>query len=88
MKVKSRTGPENFITCMRKQLASHYGDKPVAMGGVFLIAKGKANLHIMVRISGVNCTVTKCTVCLQYSYLCKMYCCLSTSLSQIFQTSH
>ena len=51
IKAKSRSGPENFITCLRKQLAGHYGDKPVAMGGMFLIAQGKAKLHIMVRQS-------------------------------------
>ncbi|XP_029468540.1 ester hydrolase C11orf54 homolog isoform X1 [Rhinatrema bivittatum] len=42
-----RTGKENFVSCMRKTLESHYGDKPVGMGGTFIIQEGKAKLHIM-----------------------------------------
>lgn len=48
VKAKCRTGPENFVTLMRKALGAKYGDQPVALGGVFLIAKGKAKLHVMV----------------------------------------
>lgn len=33
---------------MREALAIYYGDKPVGIGGVFVIQKGKAKLHIMV----------------------------------------
>ncbi len=33
---------------MRKALGGRYGDKPVALGGVFQIVRGKAKLHIMV----------------------------------------
>ncbi|OWF48632.1 ester hydrolase C11orf54 homolog [Mizuhopecten yessoensis] len=47
VKAGKRTGEENFVSCMRKTLKSYYGDKIVALGGVFLIEKGKANLHIM-----------------------------------------
>lgn len=43
-----RTGDENFITCMRHALARCYGDKPVGLGGVFVIEKGKAKIHVMV----------------------------------------
>ncbi len=49
IKVKCRTGEENFVSCMRKALASCYGDKPVGMGGVFVISQGSAKLHVMVR---------------------------------------
>jgi hypothetical protein len=45
-----RSGEENFMSCIRKVLQSHYGTKPVALGGVFLVEKGKANLHIMVSV--------------------------------------
>jgi len=45
-----RTGDENFITCMRHTLAGRYGDKTLGMGGVFVIEKGKAKIHIMVTI--------------------------------------
>lgn len=44
---KKRTGPENFVTTMRNILAHHYKDKPVGVGGVFLLKEGKAKLHIM-----------------------------------------
>jgi len=43
-----RTGNENFITCMRHVLARYYGDSPVGLGGVFVIEKGKAKIHVMV----------------------------------------
>ena len=43
-----RTGKENFITCMRHTLAGRYGDQPVGIGGVFVIEKGKAKIHVMV----------------------------------------
>ena len=50
VKAKIRTGEENFITCMRKALAAKYGEKPVALGGVFNIVKGTAKLHVMASI--------------------------------------
>ncbi|XP_029191795.2 ester hydrolase C11orf54 homolog [Acropora muricata] len=47
-----RTGDKNLITCMRHTLANFYGeDKPVGLGGVFVIEKGKAKIHIMPRFS-------------------------------------
>ena len=39
------------MSSLRKTLQARYGDKPVALGGVFLVEKGKANLHIMVGIA-------------------------------------
>ncbi|XP_069932881.1 ester hydrolase C11orf54 homolog isoform X2 [Oryctolagus cuniculus] len=47
VKAKRRTGPLNFVTCMRQTLEKHYGDKPVGMGGTFIIQKGKVKAHIM-----------------------------------------
>ncbi|XP_013405405.1 ester hydrolase C11orf54 homolog isoform X2 [Lingula anatina] len=47
VKVQKRVGEENFMSCMRKVLAAHYGTKPVALGGVFLVEKGKVKIHIM-----------------------------------------
>ncbi|XP_042909655.1 ester hydrolase C11orf54 homolog isoform X1 [Parasteatoda tepidariorum] len=44
---KERKGSENFVTAMRKILADYFKDKPVGIGGVFIIKKGKAKLHIM-----------------------------------------
>lgn len=50
---KNRIGSENFVTAMRKILSNHYGEKPVGMGGVFLINRGKAKLHLMPEYSKV-----------------------------------
>jgi hypothetical protein len=33
---------------MRKTLEAHYPDKNLALGGTFIIQKGKAKIHIMV----------------------------------------
>ena len=48
VKAGRRTGPMNFMTCLRKTLEKHYGTKPVGLGGTFLIEAGKAKLHVMV----------------------------------------
>ncbi|XP_022658551.1 ester hydrolase C11orf54 homolog isoform X2 [Varroa jacobsoni] len=46
--LKKRTGPDNLTTSIRKILLKEFGpDRPVGLGGVFLITKGKAKLHIM-----------------------------------------
>jgi len=43
-----RAGDLNFITAIRKVMHAHYGeDKPVALGGVFIMDKGQAKLHVM-----------------------------------------
>lgn len=44
---KTRTGKDNFTTTIQKALNSQFGDRLVSMGGVFVIKKGKANLHVM-----------------------------------------
>nr|XP_054295306.1 ester hydrolase C11orf54 homolog isoform X4 [Pongo pygmaeus]XP_054295307.1 ester hydrolase C11orf54 homolog isoform X4 [Pongo pygmaeus] len=47
VKAKRRTGPLNFVTCMRQTLEKHYGNKPIGMGGTFIIQKGKVKSHVM-----------------------------------------
>nr|AFK10805.1 ester hydrolase C11orf54-like protein isoform 1 [Callorhinchus milii] len=47
VKATRRTGESDFVKCMREALGYRYGDKPVGMGGVFIIQKGKAKLHVM-----------------------------------------
>ncbi|KAF6026057.1 C11orf54 [Bugula neritina] len=47
VKARTRTGNENFMSAIRKVLAEHYGDQPVALGGTFLLEQGKAKFHIM-----------------------------------------
>ncbi|OXB78223.1 UNVERIFIED_CONTAM: hypothetical protein H355_006166 [Colinus virginianus] len=47
VKVNGRTGELNFVSCLRQTLEKHYGEKPVGLGGTFIIQKGKAKIHIM-----------------------------------------
>ncbi|KAI1242055.1 hypothetical protein IHE44_0005571, partial [Lamprotornis superbus] len=47
VKANGRTGELNFVSCLRQTLEKHYGEKPVGMGGTFIIQKGKAKIHIM-----------------------------------------
>ena len=58
--MKCQTGKENFVSSMRKALRAHYGDTPLALGGVFCIVSGKAKVHVMVR--GCNILQTVYTV--------------------------
>jgi len=51
VKASGRTGELNFVSCLRQTLEKHYGEKPVGMGGTFVIQKGKAKIHIMVSCS-------------------------------------
>jgi Domain of Unknown Function (DUF1907) len=44
---KARTGKESFTAAIQKILKAEYGHRPVSLGGVFLIKKGKAMLHVM-----------------------------------------
>lgn len=44
---KIRTGELNFTGCVRKALRDRFGEKLVSLGGVFVIKKGKAKLHVM-----------------------------------------
>ncbi|XP_042718570.1 ester hydrolase C11orf54 homolog [Lagopus leucura] len=47
VKANGRTGELNFVSCIRRTLEKHYGEKTVGMGGTFIIQKGKAKIHIM-----------------------------------------
>ena len=48
MKCSVRTGKDDFVASVRKSLKKFYGEKVVALGGVFLVEKGSAHIHIMV----------------------------------------
>ncbi|CAG0888221.1 unnamed protein product [Darwinula stevensoni] len=48
-----RTGEENFISCMQKALKEEFKDSTIAVGGTFLIEKGKAKCHVMPDFSEV-----------------------------------
>eukprot|EP00042_Codosiga_hollandica_P055804 m.789771 g.789771 ORF g.789771 m.789771 type:complete len:160 (-) comp59198_c0_seq2:1234-1713(-) len=47
VRASHRTAETNFVSCMRAAVKAHYGDKPVGIGGAFLIRTGKAKIHIM-----------------------------------------
>jgi len=44
---KVRTGEKNFVTCMREALIAGFPGLSIGMGGVFLLAAGKAKIHVM-----------------------------------------
>lgn len=48
VRAKKRTGGHSLVTALRKTLEGHYPDKSLALGGTFIIQKGKAKIHIMV----------------------------------------
>ncbi|XP_051903919.1 ester hydrolase C11orf54 homolog [Hippocampus zosterae] len=49
VRAKRRTGDHSIVTALRKTLEVHYPDKSLALGGTFIIQKGKAKIHIMPR---------------------------------------
>lgn len=49
VRAKQRTGKESLVAALRKTLEAHYPDKCLALGGTFIIQKGKAKIHIMPR---------------------------------------
>jgi hypothetical protein len=44
---KTRTGKINFTETIQRALKTEYAERTISMGGVFVIKKGKANLHVM-----------------------------------------
>ncbi|KAI0230035.1 Ester hydrolase C11orf54 [Lamellibrachia satsuma] len=53
VKAANRTGDKDIILCMRKSLSAKYGDKLLGVGGVMLLEKGKAKIHVMPDFSEV-----------------------------------
>ena len=54
--VKHRTGEDDFIGCIRRGLAAHYGaSQPIGVGGVFRINTGDIHAHVMPDFSAVRC---------------------------------
>ncbi|XP_028840088.1 ester hydrolase C11orf54 homolog [Denticeps clupeoides] len=49
VRASRRTGEDSLVSCMRKTMEAHYVDKSLALGGTFVIQKGKAKIHIMPR---------------------------------------
>ncbi|CAN9501632.1 unnamed protein product [Ophioblennius macclurei] len=49
VQAKKRTGSKSLVTALRTALESRYPDKSLALGGTFIIQKGKARIHIMPR---------------------------------------
>jgi hypothetical protein len=47
IEAKIRTGKENFTETLQNALKAKFGERLISMGGVFVIKKGKANLHVM-----------------------------------------
>ncbi|XP_063060134.1 ester hydrolase C11orf54 homolog [Engraulis encrasicolus] len=49
VRASRRTGQDSLVSCMRKAMELHYPDQSLALGGTFVIQKGKAKIHIMPR---------------------------------------
>ncbi|KAG0647978.1 Ester hydrolase [Hyphodiscus hymeniophilus] len=47
IEAKIRTGRPNFTDTIQSALKAKFGERLISMGGVFVIKKGKANLHVM-----------------------------------------
>ncbi|KAL6242775.1 hypothetical protein RBB50_010421 [Rhinocladiella similis] len=47
VKARSRKGPLNFTQAIQQGLKSAFGDNLISLGGVFLIRRGRAKLHVM-----------------------------------------
>ena len=74
VRASHRTGESNFMLALRTSLAKHYGTQPVGLGGVFVIEKGKAKIHVMVNIDII---FIKCVAKLHIKFnirICISYC--------------
>uniref|UniRef100_A0A3Q4AUL8 DUF1907 domain-containing protein n=1 Tax=Mola mola TaxID=94237 RepID=A0A3Q4AUL8_MOLML len=49
VRAKKRMGGRSLVTALRTTLQGHYPDKSLALGGTFIIQRGKAKIHIMPR---------------------------------------
>ncbi|XP_074528737.1 ester hydrolase C11orf54 homolog [Halichoeres trimaculatus] len=49
VRAKKRTGSLSLVTSLRTTLEGQYPEKSLALGGTFIIQKGKAKIHIMPR---------------------------------------
>jgi hypothetical protein len=47
IEAKVRTGETNFTQIIQDALKTEFGEQTISIGGVFVIKKGKANLHVM-----------------------------------------
>ncbi|XP_046390661.1 ester hydrolase C11orf54-like [Ischnura elegans] len=50
---KRRTGSQDFITSIRTTLQNFYKEKPVGLGGTFLLKEGTAKHHVMPDFSSI-----------------------------------
>ena len=51
VRCKGRSGPENFVSQMRKTLADAFPSKSVGLGGIFCVQKGQVKIHVMPEFS-------------------------------------
>ena len=50
---KKRTGSQNFVSCVREALVRGFPGKPVGLGGMFNVSKGKLKTHVMPKFSKI-----------------------------------
>lgn len=54
VRAKKRTGVHSLVTALRNVLHAHYPEKSLALGGTFIIQRGKAKIHIMVNVKALS----------------------------------
>ncbi|KAF2364454.1 protein of unknown function DUF1907 [Trinorchestia longiramus] len=53
IRVRQRTGEENFVSCIRKSVAAGFPEKAVGLGGFFRLLSGSVNCHVMPEFSKI-----------------------------------
>ena len=85
VKAKKRTGDHSLVAAMRNTLESHYPEKSLALGGTFIIQKGKAKIHIMVHF-GHDTRHMICCSCQWFTILTIQYNIIVTILRFLYLT--
>ncbi|KOC14933.1 hypothetical protein AFLA70_174g002810 [Aspergillus flavus AF70] len=55
IRVKRRTGDLNFTEAIQDALRTEYGERPISLGGVFLVRSGTTKVHVMTDFSPDSC---------------------------------
>ncbi|KAB8274761.1 hypothetical protein BDV30DRAFT_208644 [Aspergillus minisclerotigenes] len=55
IRVKRRTGDLNFTEAIQDALKAEYGERPISLGGIFLVRSGTTKLHVMTDFSSDPC---------------------------------
>ena len=73
IKCTTRSGKQNFVSCINNILRDSYPNESIGLGGVFCVTKGKLKIHVMPRFSEVRKTDKAILVVFIYVYSYYMY---------------